>query len=202
MKTLHLPVENKCASGSHNLLIHLSRPLAFHSQRVFYLLATFSLDWRQFLGRDGAQFCAGAPNAPLVTRNSLAKCKIKVSNELKVIVHVNISSAGRILYRACAGARQQNKSMSDTQDTTRRRGRGGLLSYVLVCSLLLRMATSMEDLIKSGSWFIVVRARGVGCLAHMLRAMQAGEWRERESESERLRGCLDAASTYIWKGFR
>lgn len=185
-RNVNIALENKCASGSHNLLIHLSRSLDFHSRRVFRSAPkTFSLNERQFGRRDAHNLALAhrkRSHAPPVTRNSLAKCKIKVSNELKVIVHVNISRT-HFVQGVRARARQQQVRVWHTRhDEAQRRGRGGLLSYVLVCSLLLQMATSMEDLIKSGSWFIVVRARGVGCcLAHMLRAMQAGERRERAS---------------------
>jgi hypothetical protein len=119
--------------------------------RVFCSAKAFSLacNERQFGRRILRWRTESARTRAPVTRNSLAKCKIKVSNELKVIVHVNISRTHFVQGVVCA--RGNNKFVSDTQDTTRRRGRGGLLSYVLVCSLLLQMATSMEDLIKSGS---------------------------------------------------
>jgi hypothetical protein len=136
--------------------IYHARSLAFHSRRVFCSAPkTFSLNERQFGRRDAHNLALAhrkRSHAPPVTRKSLAKCKIKVSNELKVIVHVNISRTHFV--QGVRGRGGNNKFVSDTQDTTRRsayRGRGGLLSYVLVCSLLLQMATSMEDLIKSGS---------------------------------------------------
>jgi len=85
-----------------------------------------------------SQVGAGAPkaltHAPPVTRNSLAKCKIKVSNELKVIVHVNISRTHFV--QGVRGRGGNNKFVSDTQDTTRRSAQRARRVAVVCVSLL------------------------------------------------------------------
>lgn len=147
---------------------------------------------RQFGRRDVRNFALAHQKrwhtrAP-VTRKSPAKCEIKVSNELKVIVHVNISRT-HFVQGVRARARQQQVRVWHTRhDEAQRRGRGGLLSYVLVCSLLLQMATSMEDLIKSGSWFIVVRAALAASLTCCVRCRQASGERERVRERASCEG--------------